>query len=199
MRRGRGKMYIGHGSLCVCLSVCPSPHSHTTAWNQGVLSSCILLGGFAIGARISLLAYDNTAPNAKCQQVLVLTLCLITIIIIIIKMTTSSSVAFFQISAATESRIVLYCIKYTSTEWMCCWGCWCSLYSQYHIHSSVLLWRKLTLATALLVFGWRLEKWRRMAEISPVVSTQKIWGEWHRFLQDGGSCCHPTNSVTALL
>jgi len=30
-----GEMYIGHGSLCVymsvCVSICPSPHSHTTA------------------------------------------------------------------------------------------------------------------------------------------------------------------------
>ena len=24
-------VYIGYGHLCVCLSVCPSPHSHTTA------------------------------------------------------------------------------------------------------------------------------------------------------------------------
>ena len=27
----RGEMYIGHDRLCVCVSVCPSPHSHTTA------------------------------------------------------------------------------------------------------------------------------------------------------------------------
>jgi len=27
----RSEMYIGHGRLCVCLSVCPSPHSYTTA------------------------------------------------------------------------------------------------------------------------------------------------------------------------
>jgi len=35
VRRSRGEMYIGHGRLCaclsVCLSVCPSPHSHTAA------------------------------------------------------------------------------------------------------------------------------------------------------------------------
>ena len=31
--RRRREMYIGHDRLCdcVCLSVCPSPHSHTTA------------------------------------------------------------------------------------------------------------------------------------------------------------------------
>ena len=40
-------------------------------------SSCALLGGFAIGGRVSL--YDNIAPNAKCQPVLVLVLCLVNI------------------------------------------------------------------------------------------------------------------------
>jgi len=46
----------------VCVSVCPSPHSHTTARSRievggmvGVPSSSALLGGFAIGARVSLL------------------------------------------------------------------------------------------------------------------------------------------------
>jgi len=42
----------------------------------GVPSSCALLGGFAIGARVSLL-YDNIAPNAKCERVLVLAVCLV--------------------------------------------------------------------------------------------------------------------------
>jgi len=31
MRHSQGKMYIGHTRLYLCLSVCPSPHSHTTA------------------------------------------------------------------------------------------------------------------------------------------------------------------------
>jgi len=55
-------MYSGHGHLCVCLSVCPSPHSDTTAhtWMQlggmvGVPSSCAALGRFAIGAWVLLL------------------------------------------------------------------------------------------------------------------------------------------------
>jgi len=29
--RRRCKMYCGHARLCVCLSVCPRPHAHTTA------------------------------------------------------------------------------------------------------------------------------------------------------------------------
>jgi len=27
-------MYIGHGRLCVSVSVCHSPHSDTTSWTQ---------------------------------------------------------------------------------------------------------------------------------------------------------------------
>jgi len=61
--RSRGEMYSGHGRLCVCVYVCPSPHSHTTSRpgcnlgddRGGVPCSCALLGGFAIGARVSLL------------------------------------------------------------------------------------------------------------------------------------------------
>jgi len=34
VRHSRGEMYIGHGRLSVCLSVCPSPHSNTTARTQ---------------------------------------------------------------------------------------------------------------------------------------------------------------------
>jgi len=29
VRHSRGEIYIGHGRLCVCMSVCPSHHSHT--------------------------------------------------------------------------------------------------------------------------------------------------------------------------
>jgi len=57
----------GHGRLCVCVFVCVSvclslaafPHYCTdpdVTWGMvGVPSSCALLGGFAIGARVSLL------------------------------------------------------------------------------------------------------------------------------------------------
>ena len=75
--------------LFVCESVCPLPHSHTTAWTigpgcnlrvgVGVSSSCALFGRFGIGARVSLL--DNIVPNTKCQRVLVLALCLVMLVI----------------------------------------------------------------------------------------------------------------------
>jgi len=66
-----------HALLCVC----PSPHSHTTAQTRmqnlgvGVPSSCALLGIFAITAQVSLLWQHS--PNAKCQWVLVLAVCLV--------------------------------------------------------------------------------------------------------------------------
>jgi len=55
-------MYIGHARLCVsvsiCLSVAAFPHYCTdpdVTWGMvGVSPSCVLLGEFAIGARVSL-------------------------------------------------------------------------------------------------------------------------------------------------
>jgi len=68
LRHSQGEMYNGHGHLCVCLSVYLSlslslasfPHLlHGPICNfgewYGVPSSCALLGGFAIGAWVSLL------------------------------------------------------------------------------------------------------------------------------------------------
>jgi len=60
VRRSRGEMYM---ITAVCVSVCvflaAFPHYCTdrdVSWGMvGVLSSCALLGGFAIGARVSLL------------------------------------------------------------------------------------------------------------------------------------------------
>jgi len=76
-------MYSGHGRLCVyvCLSVpCRIPallHRPGCKLHGGMVEvrpSCALLGGFPIGAWISLLWQHST--NAKCQRVLVLAVCL---------------------------------------------------------------------------------------------------------------------------
>jgi len=77
-------MYIGHGRLCACLSV---PRRIPTLLHG---SGCKL--GNCRGCRLVKLhywadlqsvhgfrCYDNIAPNAKCQQVLVLALCLVCI------------------------------------------------------------------------------------------------------------------------
>jgi len=58
--RSRREMYIGHARLCVCLlSIAAFPHycmDPDVTWGMvGVPPSCALLGGFAIGARVSLL------------------------------------------------------------------------------------------------------------------------------------------------
>ena len=56
VRHSRGEMYIGHGRLCVCLSLAAFPHYCTdqdVTW--GMVGVYALLGGFAIGARVSLL------------------------------------------------------------------------------------------------------------------------------------------------
>jgi len=59
-------MYSGHGRLCVCVSLCLSLAAFSHILHEpgckllefgiiGVPSTCALLGGFAIGGRVSLL------------------------------------------------------------------------------------------------------------------------------------------------
>jgi len=59
VRRSRGEIYIGHGRLCVCLSLAAFPHYCTDpdvpGRNGRSPFSWALLGGFTIGARVSLL------------------------------------------------------------------------------------------------------------------------------------------------
>jgi len=63
-----GDMYIGHGCLCVCLSLAACPHYCTdpgVSWGMVWLpSSCALLGRFAIGARVLLLWQHS----AECEM-----------------------------------------------------------------------------------------------------------------------------------
>ena len=58
-RYNRDEMYIGHDRLCVCLTLAAFPRYCTdpdVTWGMvGVPSSCALLGGFAIGAQVTLL------------------------------------------------------------------------------------------------------------------------------------------------
>ena len=54
---------------CVDILISGQPGRNLAEWS-GVLSSCARLGGFTTGAWIC--CYDNTAPKAKCQRVLVL-------------------------------------------------------------------------------------------------------------------------------
>ena len=83
IRHSRGKMYSV--VTVVCVSDCPLTHSHTTRWTR------LRFGGMVGGAQCridvhywtdlqslhGLCCYDNIAPNAKCQWVLVLALCLV--------------------------------------------------------------------------------------------------------------------------
>jgi len=76
----RRKMYIGHARLqCVYVRLCVSvPRRIPTLLHRpGRKVCCALLGGFAIGPRVSLLWQHSR--NAKCQRVLVLALCLVNI------------------------------------------------------------------------------------------------------------------------
>jgi len=70
VRRSRDEMFIGHGRLCVSVSVCLSvprriptlrngPGCNLRKWKR-VPSSGALFGGFAIGARVSLIWQHST-------------------------------------------------------------------------------------------------------------------------------------------
>jgi len=52
-------MHIGHGRLCVCVSLAAFPHycmDPDVSWGiVGVPFSCAVFGGSGIGARVSLL------------------------------------------------------------------------------------------------------------------------------------------------
>ena len=69
VRHSQGEMYIGHSRLCVCLSPTTFPHYCTdtdVTWGEwwGMPSSCALLGGFAIDAKVSLLWQHS----AECEM-----------------------------------------------------------------------------------------------------------------------------------
>ena len=80
----RREMYSGHGSLpSVCLCVCPSPHLRApdVTWGNG--SGCPLVVHYRADLQTvhGFRCYDNIAPNARCQRVLVLAVCLINAIV----------------------------------------------------------------------------------------------------------------------
>ena len=77
----------------------------------GVPPSCALLGGFAIGARVSLL-WQHSA-NAKCQRVLVLAVCLVIIFTITQKLdgTDSNKRRMYSDLLANRLRAVVINLK----------------------------------------------------------------------------------------
>jgi len=80
-------MYIGHDRLCVCLSV--PRHIPTLLHGPGCKlgngRGCPLVVHYWADLQLvhRFCCYDNIAPNAKCQQVLVLALCLVIWIVFI--------------------------------------------------------------------------------------------------------------------
>jgi len=86
--RGQGDMYIGHGRLwvcvSVCLSVCPSlaafPHYCTdpdVTWGNGRGCPLVVHYWADLQSVHAFRYYDDIAPNVKCQWMLVLALCLV--------------------------------------------------------------------------------------------------------------------------
>jgi len=81
MRRSRGEIYIGHGCLCV-YSLAAFPRYCTDpdvlgGMVGGALKLCTIGRIRKLQSVHGFRRYDNIAPNAKCQRVLVLALCLL--------------------------------------------------------------------------------------------------------------------------
>ena len=92
VRRRRREVYSDHGRLsvyqCICLSVCLSlaafPRYCTApdvTWGNGTGCPVVLHYWADLQSVHGFRCYDNIAPNAKCQRVLVLTLCLVRLVV----------------------------------------------------------------------------------------------------------------------
>ena len=90
VRRSRGEMHIGqdHLCVCVCLCVCLSvpatfPHYCTdpeVSWANFRGCPLVVHHWADLQSVHGFRCYDNIAPNAKCQRVLVLGLCVVTLL-----------------------------------------------------------------------------------------------------------------------
>jgi len=75
-------MCIGHGDLCVCLSLAACPHYCTdpdVTWGNGKGCRLVVHCWADLQSVHRFCCYDSIASNAKCQRVLVLALCLVVI------------------------------------------------------------------------------------------------------------------------
>jgi len=83
--RRRREMYIGHARLCVCVCVCLSVcrriptllHGPDVSWGNGTGCPLLVHNWADLQSIHGFRCYDNIAPNAKRQRVLVLALCLV--------------------------------------------------------------------------------------------------------------------------
>jgi len=81
VRHSRDEMYSSHDLLCVCLSLSTFPPRRKMGNGRG----CPLVVHYwaHLQSVHEFRCYDNTEPNAKCQRVLVLAVCLVNFVVII--------------------------------------------------------------------------------------------------------------------
>jgi len=73
-------MYIGRARLCVCLSITAFPHYCTdpdVTWRNARERPLVVHYWADLQSLHGFHCCDNMAPNAKCQRVLMLALCLV--------------------------------------------------------------------------------------------------------------------------
>ena len=88
VRRIRREMYSSYGRLCVCLCVCLSLAAFqdyctdpNVAWENGKGCPLVVHCWADLQSVHAFRCYENIVLNAKCQRVLVVALCLVTIAI----------------------------------------------------------------------------------------------------------------------
>jgi len=114
MRRIRREMCNGHGRLCVCVCMCVcmsvsrrmpillhGPRCNLGEW-LGVPFSCALWADLQSVHRFR--CYDSIVPNAKCQRVHVLVLCLVLICVQSFDLKASAAMLNFASSDTARPR-----------------------------------------------------------------------------------------------
>jgi len=127
-------MYIRHGRMCVCLSVCLSlatfPHYCTdpdiTWGNHG--TGCPLIVHYWADLRLvhGIRCYDNRSPNAKCQRVFVLALCLVLCYFVYDFCAHSRQILKTPLTVTSAERVMLHQTSDTSNSHQMRHCCFCT-------------------------------------------------------------------------
>ena len=115
-------MYIGHGRLCVCLTLAACPHCCTDpdiTYGNGRRCPLVVHYWADLQSVHGFGCYDNIAQNAKCQRVLVLAQCLATFRVSGRRPEMYSGHARLSVSVSVRCRMptLLHGPEYNLGEW----------------------------------------------------------------------------------
>jgi len=179
-------VYWSCASVCVCVCVCRSPYAQCrhycmdpdVTWGNG--RGCLLVVHYSVDLQSvhRFRCYDNIAPNAKCQRVLVLVLCLVSIIVVIkkslnhwyqIRPTRNAETWRKLITVAAEDAKVKYGVS-------CYWTIWSYWLMQFkHCVSAGCRVNQWTCVSSMTLWSFStvwLTAWTRLWKLS---ATLRYW------------------------